>query len=62
MAETIDFSLNPVDILWGKAFSDFSLSLLQRIINNLGVKIYPTKNRCRMPISPRFQRAVLPIS
>ena len=62
IAEMPIFSLNPVDALWGKGFRSFSLRLLQQIINNLGVKNYPTKNRCRILTSPLFQRVVFPIS
>lgn len=62
MAEKPILWLTSVDDLPDKGFRDFSSSLLQQIINNLGVKNYPTKNRCRILTSPRFQRAVLPIS
>ena len=53
MAETIIFWLTSVDALWSEDFSDFSSSLLQQIINNLGVKNYPTKNCCRILIRPQ---------
>ncbi|MEM9275504.1 MAG: hypothetical protein AAGA80_21435 [Cyanobacteria bacterium P01_F01_bin.143] len=62
MVETLDFSFNPVDALRGKSLMDFLPNLLLNIMNNLGVKNYPAKIRCRMPTSSRFQRTVLPIS
>ena len=62
IAETLIISLTSVDALWGKDFKAFCASLLLKIINNLGVKNYPTKNRCRILTSPLFQRVVLPIS
>ena len=43
IAKTLIIWLTSVDALWGKSFKDFALSLLLKIINNLGVENYPAK-------------------